>query len=265
MSSPAQTRSLSLDTEWLGRSQPWLIHHRGVEFTGEIIVAESPDASWGSPLTAGLDFRLVFFTVPRRVPPDQIQDRRIAMAVPRCLPHQVRPTLDRELQAIHEARARYVTARDVDTLTLRRSMEEREASVREELARRFAVAFSQGRIYTHPSVRVRPLDVFEEETAVSWADRLATSMLSLAYPALLYDNDAFPHTLTGEGVAAGFRGLFNGDADAKAAAAFGPGLGLVWPEPPGCSTPANVGPSPSSTGRWRHGEERCRPMKRSVC
>ena len=234
MSSPAQTRSLSLDTEWLGRSQPWLIHHRGVEFTGEIIVAESPDASWGSPLTADLDFRLVFFTVPRRVPPDQIQDRRIAMAVPRRSPHQVRPTRDRELQAIHEARARYVTARDSDTLTLRRSMEEREASVREELARRFAVAFSQGRIYTHPSVRVRPRDIFEGETAESWADRLATSVLSLAYPEPLYDHDAFPHILTGAVVAAVFRGLFNGDPDAKVAVGgFGPGLGLTWPEPPG--------------------------------
>ena len=202
MMEPASTqvRTLSFDTDALGQAQTWVLHHRGLEYTGEVIVAESVDLAWGRPLEGGLSFRLVFFTVPRRIAQGLIEDSRIAMAVPIRSPYRVQPTLDRELKA---------------------------------LAQRFATSFSQGRIYTHPEVRVRPRGIFEEEHPESWADRLASAVLSMACPSLPFDHSAFPHTLTTEGVAAVYRGLIQGDPDATGVAeAFGPGLGLSWPEFP---------------------------------
>ena len=229
----AKVRSLSFDSQVFGQPQPWAVHHRGVEQEGEVIVAERVNPAWGRRPEGGLGFRLVFFTVPRRISSVRIEDPRIAMAVPRRSPLQVRPSLDSEIKAIHEARARYVTARDPDALALRRSMEEREVSVRGELARQFAVSFAQGRIYTYPGVSVRPRDIFEGDTPEAWADRLASAVLSLAYPSPLFDHSSFPYSLTADGVSAVYRGLFHGDADAvDMVEAFGPGLGLTRPDAP---------------------------------
>ena len=155
---PASGRSpgLSFDAESLGRPQTWTVHHRGLEYRGEVIVTEAVSPEWSLPLEDGLGFRLVFYTVPRRLSGQSIQDPRIDMVVPRRSLAQMSQTLGREIQYIHETRQRYSTARDVDALTMRQSMEEREASVRGEMARQYAQAYSQGRIYSHPRVRSAP-------------------------------------------------------------------------------------------------------------
>ena len=120
-------RSMSFDAEVLGQPQAWVVQHRGLEYPGEVIDADSVDPDWGRPLEMGLCFRVVFFMVARRIPRGRIQDRRVAMAVPRRCPFQTSPTLGSEIRAIHEARSRYVRARDPDAEALRRVMEEREA------------------------------------------------------------------------------------------------------------------------------------------
>ena len=80
------TSSLSFGTEALGELQTWLVQHRGLEYRGEVIVAEAVNPAWGWPLEGDLSFRAVFFTVPRRIPAGQIQHPCIAMAVPRHAP-----------------------------------------------------------------------------------------------------------------------------------------------------------------------------------
>ena len=102
------------------------------------------------------------------------------------------------------------------------------------MARRFAISFSQGRIYAHPGVTVRPRDIFAEEEPASWADRLASSILNAVYPSLPFDYSAFPFALTAEGISTLYQALFWGGQDGtELAAAFGPGLGLTQPESPG--------------------------------
>ena len=134
---------LTFGPEVLGEPQDWVVHHRGLEYRGEVIVAESLDTAWGRPLDLDLDFRVVLFTVPRRIPSRHIQDRRIAMAVPGRAPDQVE-SLGRELRAIRETKERYVTARDTETIAVRGSLEDRVVSVQRELARRYAAAYSTG-------------------------------------------------------------------------------------------------------------------------
>jgi hypothetical protein len=53
-----------------------------MRYRSEVIIAEAFQPQHGEPLPADLDFRLVFFTLPRRIARDHIRDRRIAMASP---------------------------------------------------------------------------------------------------------------------------------------------------------------------------------------
>ena len=141
--------------------------------------------------------------------------------------------LAREVTASREARARYVTSNDAQTIALRTSMEEREATVLAELVRRHALSYAGGRIYTLAGVGLHPTEVFEEDSLEDWSDRLAAAVLEQAYPSLPFDHTAFPQTLTPETVAAIFRGLFQGDLEhERTAAAFGPPLGLTTHEVP---------------------------------
>ena len=226
--SAVQGRALRFDHEAFEEHQPWVVHDRGIERRGEAIVSERVDPEWGRPLKGDLSLRIVFFTVPRRIAAGLVQDRRIAMAVPSRSPLRTHPSLDREIRAIQEARARYVLAYDPDAVAVSRAMEDRESSMRGELARRFASSFSQGRIYTDAGIKVRPKDVFGEDDPASWADSLARGVLGAAYPELPYDHTAFPRTLTAGAIASIYRGVFQEDPDARAAAeSFGPALGLM--------------------------------------
>ena len=228
-SASGQVGSLSFDSEALGQSQRWVVHHRGLEYSGEVIVAETVNPAWALPLEGNLSFRIVFLTVPRRIGRLHIQDPRTAMAVPGRLPAQI-GHLGMELRSIREARAQYITARerDSDVSGLRGAIQERETSVRDELTRRYAAVYSQGHINTRAGVTLHPRDIFLDEIPESWADRLASALLLSAHPSLPLDHGSFPETLTSECIEALFRVLFQGEEDSMGVArGFGPGLGLT--------------------------------------
>jgi hypothetical protein len=226
-----QQLSLSFDPDAMGRHQPWTAYHRGLEYRGEVIVAEAFDPDWGLRLDPELSFRLVFFTRPRRIPYQKVMDPRIAMAVPRRSVSEESAELGAELGAVHEARERYVTGEDPDRSALRRSMDDRASSLRGEMGRRYARSFSAGRSYTHRGIVGHPSEVFDEPLLESWADRMASATLLMAFPEIPIDYDRFPRILDATTVAAIFRGLFQGSAgDASAARDFGAGLGITDPE-----------------------------------
>ena len=148
------------------------------------------------------------------------------MAVPSRAPDRLEP-LGRELRAIREAKERYVTARDSETLAVRSSMEERAASVQRELARRYAAAYSKGRIYSQPGLSLRPQNIFLQDTPESWADHLVSNVLVRSCPELPIDATDFPEALTAERIGDLYRGLFQGDPDsAEGARRYAPGLAL---------------------------------------
>ena len=176
------TGRIRLDSQALGQPQRWSVNHRGLEYPGEVFFAESVDTAWGQPLQGDVCFRVVFYTVPRRIPAGQIRDPRIAMAVPRRAADPARETLNLEIRAIREAKESYVTGRGPDVQAVRSSMEEQEASLLGELARRESVSYAQGRIYTHTSTVMRPSEIFLEASVGSWVDRLVQGPLSAGLP-----------------------------------------------------------------------------------
>ena len=229
---PAQT--LSFDAEVLGQTRLWTIRHRSLEYRGEVILAESMEPELGSPLEPGTDFRIVFFTVPRRIPTHRIQDQRIAMVVPLRALSQEWGTVGTELRSIHEVRARYTASGDPDSAALSGSLGERESYLRDQLARQYSLTYAQGRIYTQAETRVRPTDIFGVEASSEWVNLLAEALMTHAFPALPIDHGLFGDTLTDEKVSAVFRGLLQDDADAlETARMFGPGLGLTSKDRPG--------------------------------
>ena len=137
-----------------------------------------------------------------------------------------RQSLNKELTALHETRARYVAG--AEARAIREAGETREASIRADLARRDALAYAQGRVYTIAGVVSRPADIFSEQDPGTWANRLAEVVLQAAFPRLPFDFAAFPHTLTASHMADLFGGIFHGDVDAEdLVRAFGPPLGLT--------------------------------------
>ena len=228
-----QQSSISFDAEVIGRPQPWVLDHRGLEYRGEAIVAEALEPVWGRPLEGDLGFRVIFYTEPRRISSERIEDPRIAMAVPRRSLSVESQGVVTELSAVHEARERYATAGDPDQTALRNSMEERATTLREELYRRYARSFSEGRIYTHHGIAGSPAEVFQEGPPELWADSLASAVLLLAFPELPIDHAGFPGTLTPDTVSKIYSGLFQGSPEGlRAVRDFCPGLGLTRLESP---------------------------------
>jgi hypothetical protein len=54
-------------------------------------------------------------------------------------------------------------------------MYEREESLRGEMERRYGMAYSQGRIYTHPEIGLRTQDVFLDSGLQAWSNELASA------------------------------------------------------------------------------------------
>jgi hypothetical protein len=231
--SAGQSGGLRLDSEVLGKTQPWTVVDRGLEYPGEVIVAEAVDPAWGSPLEGDVSFRTVLYTVPRRIPPGQIRDRRIAMAVPRRSPELGRDNLSREILAVREAGARYGAGPGAEAEAVRASMEEREASLLGDLAQQEAQLYSRGRIYTHGGQTLSPPDIFVEADAGSWVERLVTAVYRQAYPSPPFEHRDFPSTLTTDTIGAVYRGIFQQEPEAaEVAAAFGPALSLSTRDAP---------------------------------
>ena len=214
---------LILDTDAIGQRQPWVVTHRGLEYPGEVVLAELADPTLGDKLTGGLCFRVVIHTEPRRLGSARIDDPRIAMCVPRRSTQPEREGVGREIQAIRETRERYMAGED----PLRRSMSERESSLMAEMARQEGQNYSQGRIYAKGRILRRPIWAFAGEDVGSWVDSIVARLFEAEFPSLPFDHDSLPGTLTQETADAVFRGTIQGDAAAaEEASAYSPALGL---------------------------------------
>ena len=224
---------LRYDRSVLGQRQSWSVVHRGLEYPGEIVVVEAVDPDLGLPLANDLSFRVVFYTVPRRIPVAQLRDPRIAIAVPRRSADPASESLSREVDSIRETSVRYMAGTDSESSALRTTMAERADSLMAELARRQTLNYSQGRIYTQAGVTVRPADRFDANGMDTWVQRIVERVLADTFPTLPFEWADFPSTLTADKIDAVFRGLFQGDpAAAETAAAFAPALGLSSPDAP---------------------------------
>ena len=229
---------LRLDGQLLGEVRPWAVSHRGLEYPGEVIVSEKVNPAWGEPLEGDVCFRVVFYTVPRRIPAGQIRDPRIAMVVPRRSADPAQQRLGREIQAIRESKERYVAGPDAASRAMRTSMDEQEGSLLREVARREALSYAQGRVYTHAGPIIQPAEIFADAAAGSWVGILVDAVFPHAYPHVPFDFQVFPEPLTFDVGEAIFRGFFQGhETSVGTASIFGPALGLTQQEAPAVFDP----------------------------
>lgn len=227
---------LILDTDAIGQRQPWVVTHRGLEYPGEVVLAELTDPALGDRLSGGSCFRVVIHTEPRRLGSTRIDDPRIAMCVPRRTTGPGREGVGREIQAIRETRERYMAGEDA----LRRSMSERESALMAEMARQEGQNYSQGRIYVRGGVLRRPSWAFAGEDVGSWVDSIVAHLFEAEFPSLPFDHASLPGTLTHETAEAVFRGIVQGDpAASEEASAYGPPLGLSSQDRPGDFDPSD--------------------------
>ncbi|MCI0440605.1 MAG: hypothetical protein L0177_15940 [Chloroflexi bacterium] len=223
---------LRFDSAAYGQPQEWVIHHRGLEYMGEVIVAEGFDYAWGQPLGDHIAFRVVFVKENRRIQPSRILDRRIAAAVLSRRPEDAEQSLGRELRAIRETIARYSASDAPGELAMRDPMRQQEAALLDQLERRYASAFAGGRVYTHDGRRGSPPGIFVEGDLESWADNLASFVLSAAFSSLPFAAEVLPALLTEESALALFEGLFQAGQVSPDVLAYGLALGLVSSKPP---------------------------------
>ncbi len=218
---------LRLDRDALEQVQTWTVTHRGLEYVGEVIVAETVNPDWGLPLDGHTAFRIVLYTVPRRIATEQIRAPRIAMAVPRRAHDASLQSVGRELQAIREAKERYSAGGDADSRDILESMASQEASLQSDLARREAHSYSEGRIYTSSGLALSPTQMFIDMDPEAWGDKLVQTMYESAYPTLPLDHEALPSVLDSAAIADVFAGVVQGDREAaERVRGFGPALGI---------------------------------------
>ena len=201
-----QEAGLRYDPEVLGRRQPWSVVHRGLEYPGEVVVAEVVDPDLDLPLGNKLGFRVVFYTVPRRIPIMQLHDPRIAMVVPRRSTDPTSEGLTREVDSIRETSVRYMAGTDSESAAVRETMAERADSLMSELAHRQTLNYSEGRIYTQAGVTVRPADRFTGDSMGTWVQRIVEGVMADAFPTLPFRYAEFPSTLTSGNMEAVCRG-----------------------------------------------------------
>ena len=126
--------------------------YRGLRYRGEVISSERWDPALGQPLEGDLYFRIVALLNPRSVPAGDIQDSRIAVCVPGRGTSRRRGQTDRELAALRETQALYITRGERETAPIRsyldRQRRELEAQLISEEAARYASA--QIEVYHRP-------------------------------------------------------------------------------------------------------------------
>jgi hypothetical protein len=219
---------LAFITNSTGQPRPWRAVYSGFEYLGEVVAAQRWDPAWGDPLRGDLFFRIVFLTQPLGKAVVAVQDRRIAVCLPRA--RRTQGQIDREFKSIAEARALYRTGGDAGAAQLRSILAEEEAKLQERLLEATARSYAAGRVVTASGLSVDPAAVFAEPGPEQWRQKLAGLLLHHAYLQLPVDPVAFPEPF-GPGPAQRlFDGLFSpqpGPEARGALEAFGPGLGLL--------------------------------------
>ncbi len=134
-----------------------------------MVIAEAFQPGHSEPIPPDLDFRLVFFTLPRRISCEHTRDRRTALASPTRPPDTTRQGLASELAAIRETRARYTADCTLGgPPSVEAPMVERESQLMAQIARRDATKYTDGRVYTRHGSPIDATAVFTGDEVVEF-------------------------------------------------------------------------------------------------
>ena len=208
--------------------------HLGIQYPGEVIVADRWRAEWGAPLKGNVYFRVVLLRSRQSIPRDAIQDSRIAACVPGGAPERQRKKLDSELRTIREVRAQYGASSDLRRSVVHQALERREEEVQDLLEVAQAQRYREGVIHSPTAAAaLSPGEVFRGDHPEDWCLKIAEVLLSWAYPTLPLNPSLLPRTLRPEDAARVFEAIWDpAISEGSALAQLGPGLGLSTTEEP---------------------------------
>ena len=213
-----------------------VIPYHGLHYRGEAIYADQWDPTWGRPLEGDIYFRIVLLLQRRQVPPEEVRDSRIAV----CIPGRGRGRqMGRELTKIRETRTLYLPqSSSRGTSVIRSYLDQQEKALEERLVSEEAARYAGGRIES-PTVFTEDIDwFFAGPDPTGWFQRLASALLSWAYPTPPLDDALLATPLSPADVPGIYEAIFAADPEEKTALAqFGPALGLSRPEAPGTFDP----------------------------
>jgi hypothetical protein len=183
-----------------GEPALWKAVYQNIEYLGEIIITDTWQPEMGKEIARGdLHFRIVMLTKHQQVPMEGIADRRIALCIP--------------AKAVREERESYWVRGETERLW------QEQASL-----------YAAGQVLTRDRLPIEAEEVFSAPDNEAWFHKIASTLLSRAYPHLPMDTFALKKTLSPEDVPRLFDGFFGKGDNREARRAlrnFAVALGLA--------------------------------------
>ena len=159
---------------------------RGAEYPGELVYVEGWRQEYGARLRGRSMFRLVLLTKPQAVSRDDIQDPRIAVAVP-GLGDAYRPAaenrgrdLAREINRLNEIRELYLASEDPGLHNLATTLGRLEKNAQADAESSLVDAWRNGTVVTAEGDGTGMLDpdhIFVGPDSASWVEAAAAALL----------------------------------------------------------------------------------------
>ncbi len=146
----------------LREPKPWKVVFPGIEYSGEIIVTDRWEERLVEELGKDVHFRIVVFTKYQRIPPQAIQDRRIAICVPAA-----------PIERVKEKREAYRTRKE--------QVDKPLAKEKERLLREQALLYGAGSIHTRGGLAIDTREVFSAASNEERFSLIASALLADVY------------------------------------------------------------------------------------
>ncbi|MDA0735382.1 MAG: hypothetical protein O2909_12660 [Chloroflexi bacterium] len=161
----------------------------------------------------------------------QIKDSRIAVCLPGSGVYRQRDRITDEIATIRETQALYLAQRDPEADLIRRTLQQRQKGLEDEIMTQEVTRYSAGTVLTGPEHRSVPEGLFSGTDPVSWFSRVSAWLLSNAYPDLPIDSAALSRPITQDDAGHLFGAIFTrgrprSDTTSSILAELGVGLGL---------------------------------------
>ncbi len=206
----------------LNRATPWSCAYQGIEYPGEVILADEWRPDMGDALDLSRHFRLVILLRPQPLRIRDLRDPRIVVMAPRgpvapSTQGSVSNGADSSLRRLRDAQAPYLTRPAEDT--------------QENFSSQALNAYASGTLKCKSPVPVDLKDVWQELDNQVRFNRIASSILRQSYVLTPIDARSFPRALVESDVGHLFQGFWGprGPEDQERLDSFSAGLGLAVP------------------------------------
>ena len=217
----------------VGDPKPVTVDYQSLQYRGEVVLLNRWTIAWGQPLQEDIYFRIILLRNPTQVPTSDILDSRIAVCIPGRGSSRGRGHVARDLAALRETQALYLTQRDPESAFMRSYLERQREELEGQLASEEVVRYASGHIVSPTVLGDDWGQLFAVREPGAWFQRLADALLSWAYPALPLDSSLMPRPLTAEDIPRLHEAIFaSSEKDRAPLGEFGPALGLSTVQAP---------------------------------